>query len=1105
MDGKRVGAGKKSVMDILNDRLRRREEGERCDKRHGCNDRKDRGFSSDENDEDWERPSTEQPDSWGGSRGTTFSLELAKSGRARCKQCFQCIEKHSLRVGMSTPSIQGHFQTTWFHPHCFPRKVTEHQLRNEYYGSDALKRMFMQAIDQQDEAIDDVEKQKQRYEELAQSSMAASSSTKVDLTVDWIDKIKRFVEENMPKKIKGLEKILAKCKGREEETYKNIVKRFSARNSANRPVGEGTMKETVSTPEPTFVAVPPPDTDDYSNEELYGTMQVPIVGIRYYRGVVHQGEWVNLVREPDNPYDPNAIRVDNQNNVQVGHIARAIALGLKPVMDSTHHCTDVRVECSIQQPPRGAYQIQGTAAIYGPPTKAKMVIALLKSRLAGFREGIPPSTLAVNNSVRRLNPVKTQKELNEMFDQYESDFTKEEIPDLAERLAPMSTKLMEHQIQGVSWMLHQEIRKKCCLPPFWEEKIENGKTVYFNSITASSTKTRPEAVRGGILADDMGLGKTIQVIAVIVGNPPHAYQEKRKSSSLGTLIVCPASVLSTWESQIRQHVEAEHLSVCVYHGRGRDLFLLEEFDVVLTTYGTLSTEFVDAAEKKKPTDLGPPQKKRRVVGKMEYLFDRSWHRVVLDEAHFIRNRNTKVHKSVRSLNTIHRWALSGTPIINKAEDLQSLFSFLEINPVNDFVVWKRAIGRLVNDGDELGMARLRVLVKSTCLRRSKSLLAHHLPPRTIELHTLEMDGEQRETYNTLMESARAVFCAVSTGGGENVFRHYSAVLELLLRLRQATCSTKLIKPGRLESAKSCLENMRKAIKGKMLTKEETEDLFKKVQGVMTAGDDEVDHECAVCFEDFVAHEDLLRILRHCGHTFCKNCISQIQNTNQSYHGHRCPLCRKPFDKVDVINPRMLKSLVDKEQMEPRDGADDSTPSMVVEERQIPVKIRALLKELKHVREKGEKALVFSNFTSFLDQIAFFLDSFGFATTRIDGSMSIKKRADSVKTFSTDENIACMLISSKAGGTGLNLIKANHVFLMDLWWNYAAEEQAMDRCYRIGQTKECRVVRYCCKDSVEERILSIQKRKQLLAKSSMNSQAPEERRRARLQDLQSIFC
>ena len=73
---KRLGAGKKSVVDVLNDRLRRREEGERCDKRHSCDDRKDRGFSSDENDEDWERPSTEQPDSWGGSRGTTFSLEL---------------------------------------------------------------------------------------------------------------------------------------------------------------------------------------------------------------------------------------------------------------------------------------------------------------------------------------------------------------------------------------------------------------------------------------------------------------------------------------------------------------------------------------------------------------------------------------------------------------------------------------------------------------------------------------------------------------------------------------------------------------------------------------------------------------------------------------------------------------------------------------------------------------------------------------------------------------------------------------------------------------------------------------------------------------------
>ena len=72
---------------------------------------------------------------------------------------------------------------------------------------------------------------------------------------------------------------------------------------------------------------------DADDEVLYGVLQVPIVGIRYYRGVVHRGEWVELVREPENPYDRNAIRVDNQYGIQVGHIGRDYAYSMRPIMD----------------------------------------------------------------------------------------------------------------------------------------------------------------------------------------------------------------------------------------------------------------------------------------------------------------------------------------------------------------------------------------------------------------------------------------------------------------------------------------------------------------------------------------------------------------------------------------------------------------------------------------------------------------------------------------------------------------------------------------------------------------------------------------------------
>ena len=167
----------------------------------------------------------------------------------------------------------------------------------------------------------------------------------------------------------------------------------------------------------------------------------------------------------------------------------------------------------------------------------------------------------------------------------------------------------------------------------------------------------------------------------------------------------------------------------------------------------------------------------------------------------IRNRNTKTHKAVLNLRAKNRWCLTGTPLQNKAEDLHSLFKFLKCSPINRFKVWKRSIGRLIKDGDELGLARLRVFLRSVCLRRPKSLLEDQLPKRTMELHTVEMDGQQKEVYDVLFKSARYIFSEVLRGNeGENVFGNYSSVLELLLRLRQATCCSSLIKSQKITSS-----------------------------------------------------------------------------------------------------------------------------------------------------------------------------------------------------------------------------------------------------------------------------------------------------------------
>jgi len=103
---------------------------------------------------------------------------------------------------------------------------------------------------------------------------------------------------------------------------------------------------------------------------------------------------------------------------------------------------------------------------------------------------------------------------------------------------------------------------------------------------------------------------------------------------------------------------------------------------------------------------------------------------------------------------------------------------------------------------------------------------------------------------------------------------------------------------------------------------------------------------------------------------------------------------------------------------------------------------------------------------------------------LDGSLAQKKRAEILEEFKTDPTIHVFLISLKAGGVGLNLVVANHAFLVDPWWNPAVEEQAVERVHRIGQKKPVQVVRFICKETVEERIVELHNYKKELFDSTI---------------------
>jgi SNF2 family DNA or RNA helicase len=146
------------------------------------------------------------------------------------------------------------------------------------------------------------------------------------------------------------------------------------------------------------------------------------------------------------------------------------------------------------------------------------------------------------------------------------------------------------------------------------------------------------------------------------------------------------------------------------------------------------------------------------------------------------------------------------------------------------------------------------------------------------------------------------------------------------------------------------------------------------------------------------------------------------------------------------------------------------------------KIAVLLEHLEEAVADGHKALIFSQWTALLDRVEPHLQAAGMAFTRLDGST--RDRASVVRDFQAETGPPIMLVSLRAGGTGLNLTAADHVFLLDPWWNPAVEDQAADRAHRIGQTRPVLVHRLVTQDTVEARILALQAHKRSLADAAL---------------------
>ncbi|KAH8307778.1 hypothetical protein KR044_013353, partial [Drosophila immigrans] len=631
----------------------------------------------------------------------------------------------------------------------------------------------------------------------------------------------------------------------------------------------------------------------------------------------------------------------------------------------------------------------------------------------------------------------------------------------------LKVKLMNHQKHALAWMT-------------WREQ------------------QRP---RGGILADDMGLGKTLTMISLVAacktrkgcpagdggssdedndvdvgkknksGWKSKGRKDRKCSFKLqyfgicwlmifdsilwadqpgGTLVVCPASLLRQWEGEVGSKMLSPRLTVYVHHGINRETSAkqLATYDMVVTTYNLVARDDKDKGA----------------------LFGVKWQRIILDEAHVIRNHKAQSSVAVSALRGKFRWALTGTPIQNKGLDVYALLKFLRCSPFDDLATWKMWIENKNSGGEE----RLNLVMKSLMLRRTKAQLQldgklNSLPKKEIRLIEMSLDTDEMNVYQRVMTYSRSLFAqflfqraekdsdasfiagarkpsynqikdpngayykmhekfARMAGQSKEVKSH--EILVLLLRLRQICCH-----PGLIDS-------------------------------MLEDGADKMDYGST---ESYSAEVDLLAQLN-------KLNINGI--SERSVGGDEARIAKASQNVLKRSNPVF----------------DLNRPSSKM------LKVMEILR--KSVLKTSDKAIVVSQWTSVLDIMRNMLQKEKMLTLSLNGSIPVKDRQSIVDEFNDPRSPKrILLLSLTAGGVGLNLIGANNLILLDLHWNPQLEAQAQDRIYRVGQQKNVIIYKIVCVDTVEQRIKALQDRKLELADNVLTGKVSS---KLSIDDLKGLF-
>ena len=621
-----------------------------------------------------------------------------------------------------------------------------------------------------------------------------------------------------------------------------------------------------------------------------------------------------------------------------------------------------------------------------------------------------------------------------------------------------------------------------------------------------------------------------------------------------TLIVAPTSLVHQWADEIKKKVSpAANYTVYIYHGKDRAVSAayLAKYTVILTTYTVLSLDAPESIRLDK-------SKLRSNNGLNDYdtrpyrmrggsLFKVKWHRVVLDEAQVVKNAKTLGAHAAWHLKAERRWCLSGTPIQNSVEDMYSYFRFLHFEPYNKYSTFKTRIRDpiVLEKHAALGYQRLQEALNTIMLRRTKKTEIDgapiiQLPERRVDLLQVEFSEAEREFYDQLWFNAKEMVNGFKAQG--NVNSNYANMLWLLLRLRQACNHPSLVKGSAFKFQAGSAAHQPSAVVAQQIQgiKALSEEVRASLRSVLTQN--ETPLQCVVCGD---IPEDAS--VSQCAHVFCEQCVASsfsstvqdnpsfdCQACGQTLHSHEL-FCGEAFDQLasspgggttapsstgfrevraehrHLMNfPPSTKVTAFMKLMRQLHGRDEEGLQAQKKELSDEAQLPPLKKQKGDVGQVVDKVIVFSQWTSMLDLLEPFLSAEKFKFCRLDGTMTVKDRSSAISEFTHNPSTTILLVSLKAASLGLNLISANHVILIDLWWNPQVEAQAIDRAHRIGQTRAVQVHKITVKDSVEDRILELQRKKQRMAATAFGEEVEGEQQgrglgaRLTAQDLLYLF-